>query len=232
MSNELCEHNICFVFCSYRDIGILTEEELYNEVKEWQDELYQDYYYPDNENIAMWRKDYVPEFDYSFRNYCKEYLNDMYLYRFAYCPDCGKKLNFSYIQNRINKRIFNYINTLPKLTEERIKELKQIAHRELREQKQKSQIAKKANGKGYVYLVRLDKHYKIGISKNPKDRLKEFTLLPYPLEDICIERVANYEQCEEELHLHFDNKRVRGEWFELDEEDIEYIKKYLEERRV
>lgn len=33
-------------------------------------------------------------------------------------------------------------------------------------------------GVGYVYLVKLDKNYKIGISKNPNQRLKEFTKLP------------------------------------------------------
>lgn len=85
---------------------------------------------------------------------------------------------------------------------------------------------------GFVYLVKLDKHYKIGISQIPESRLKEFTLLPYPLEEICIERVRNYKKCEEELHNIFYKNRVRGEWFDLKEEDIEFIKSYLSERKL
>lgn len=85
---------------------------------------------------------------------------------------------------------------------------------------------------GYVYVVKLDKHYKIGISKSPETRLKEFTLLPYELEHILIAKIKGYEVREKELHEHFADKRVRGEWFELNEEDIEYIKEYLKEYEV
>lgn len=82
---------------------------------------------------------------------------------------------------------------------------------------------------GYVYVVKLDKHYKIGISKTPESRLKEFTLLPYELETIILERVIDYDKREKELHEHFADKRVRGEWFLLDNNDIEYIKNYLKQ---
>lgn len=85
---------------------------------------------------------------------------------------------------------------------------------------------------GYVYLVKLDKHYKIGISINPEERLKEFTLLPYPLEEVCIERVKGYKNIEQELHRIFENKNVRGEWFELNQEDIAFIKNYLFQHKV
>lgn len=84
---------------------------------------------------------------------------------------------------------------------------------------------------GFIYLVKLDKHYKIGKSVLPEQRLKEFTLLPFPLEEICIELVEDYEQVERELHEQFKQKRVRGEWFELNQDDIEIIKKYLADRR-
>ena len=85
---------------------------------------------------------------------------------------------------------------------------------------------------GYVYLVKMGEHYKIGISKQPSLRLKEFTLLPYPLEKICIKKVNNYKNCEEELHKIFAKKRVRGEWFSLEEKDIAFIKDYLQKRVV
>lgn len=93
-------------------------------------------------------------------------------------------------------------------------------------------IGKENEENGYVYLVKLDKHYKIGISINPNDRLKEFTLLPYPLEEICIERVKGYKTIEQELHTIFERKNVRGEWFELNEEDVLFIKNYLYQRKI
>lgn len=93
-------------------------------------------------------------------------------------------------------------------------------------------LIKKKEKIGYVYLVKLDKHYKIGISKSPNDRLKEFTLLPYELETVLIEKVKGYDKREKELHEHFANKRVRGEWFELNEEDVVYIKQYLKNYEV
>lgn len=91
---------------------------------------------------------------------------------------------------------------------------------------------KNTSGIGYVYLVKLDKHYKIGISKQPSIRLKEFTLLPYPLEEICVVKVNEYRNAEEELHKIFENKRVRGEWFELNEADVSFIRYYLQEIAV
>ena len=90
----------------------------------------------------------------------------------------------------------------------------------------------KIQNDGYVYLVKLDKHYKIGISISPDSRLQEFTLLPYPLEDICIEKVNDYKQVEKELHKLYSDKRVRGEWFSLQQSDVENIIKYIQERKV
>lgn len=85
---------------------------------------------------------------------------------------------------------------------------------------------------GYVYLVKLDKYYKVGISVTPETRLKEFTLLPYPLEEVFIVRVGNYKQVEEDLHKIFDKRRIRGEWFDLTDEDVSFIGNYLEERKI
>lgn len=81
---------------------------------------------------------------------------------------------------------------------------------------------------GYVYLAKMGEHYKIGISQNPKSRLKEFTKLPYPLEIILCEKVNSYEVVEKELHNHFKKQHIRGEWFKLNHEDIDFIKTYLD----
>lgn len=90
----------------------------------------------------------------------------------------------------------------------------------------------KIENDGYVYLVKLDKYYKIGVSISPDSRLQEFTLLPYPLEYICIEKVNNFKQVEKDLHKLYSQKRVRGEWFLLQQSDIERIIKYIQQRKV
>ena len=80
---------------------------------------------------------------------------------------------------------------------------------------------------GYVYLIRMNIDYKIGISKQPQKRLVEFTKLPYPIEKICVEKVLDYKKVEKDLHEKFSAKRKRGEWFLLSKKDVDYIKKYL-----
>lgn len=83
------------------------------------------------------------------------------------------------------------------------------------------------NDIGYVYLVKLDKYYKIGKTKNKHARLGEFTKLPFELEPVCMMKVLNYGFVETELHEMFQEKRTRGEWFLLNDDDIIFIKQYL-----
>lgn len=199
----MCEHNVCVYVKNRNFIDFFTENEIYNVV--W-------------ENLYYCYCEYMQKrgnFDFSYRDYVNDYCEqnvDTGFEEFDYCPDCGEKLNFEEIKERINKAIYRALS-------------------DLRRRKEKNNKTKIYND-GYVYLVKLDKHYKIGISISPESRLQEFTLLPYPLEDICIEKVKNYKQVEKELHKIYTKKRVRGEWFSLDENDIEFIKNYLSEKRL
>jgi len=84
---------------------------------------------------------------------------------------------------------------------------------------------KKKEPKATFLYMMIDGHTnltKIGISKNPTDR--EATLQgQMPLLEL-------FWQCESErseetqLHEFFDEKRVRGEWFDLSMDDVRYIK--------
>jgi len=40
--------------------------------------------------------------------------------------------------------------------------------------------------------------------------------------------MENVEQVEKEIHRRFQAKRVKGEWFELNEADVEYIRRLAE----
>lgn len=193
-----------FMLNTATSLIFFTENEIYNIV--W-------------ENLYDFYCDYMQKmgnFDFSYRDYLNEYCvqnAQTGFEEFDYCPDCGEKLNFEEIKERINKAIYRALCDLPK-------------------RKEKNKTKTKIQTDGYVYLVKLDKHYKIGISVSPESRLQEFTLLPYPLEDICIEKVVNYKQVEKELHSFYADKRVRGEWFSLDDKDIDYIKQYLKNRKI
>jgi hypothetical protein len=80
---------------------------------------------------------------------------------------------------------------------------------------------------GYVYLLKADNGlYKIGQAKIIDRRIAQLAVsLPYELELEVAIQTERYKELEPELHERFSAKRKRGEWFELNEADIEYIKK-------
>ena len=66
--------------------------------------------------------------------------------------------------------------------------------------------------------------YKIGISSNPGVREKTLQSQEPEIE-LLFYSEGSYED-ERTLHEIFVEKRVRGEWFSLDERDIDFIKRY------
>lgn len=80
---------------------------------------------------------------------------------------------------------------------------------------------------GWIYVIKSpDGLYKIGKTKRkPDERLSEFIpKLPFDTEIVCLIQAENHSGFEAGLHQKFADKRVRGEWFRLDEKDIEYLK--------
>jgi hypothetical protein len=83
------------------------------------------------------------------------------------------------------------------------------------------------NNIGYIYFVRenLFGHTKVGRSRNLEKRLRIFAAeLPFETQLLYYIKTYNYEKVELEFHKLFSSKRVRGEWFLLNNEDIEKIK--------
>lgn len=79
---------------------------------------------------------------------------------------------------------------------------------------------------GYIYLIgnSSKKIYKIGKSRQPKERYKAIaTKLPFPVEIIHVIGGDDIEKAEKLLHNQFSPKRAHGEWFELSEEDVSHI---------
>lgn len=79
---------------------------------------------------------------------------------------------------------------------------------------------------GYVYVIKGDEQYKIGCTKNVKQRLRPMgAMAPFPLQALVLISTGDMEALEAELHEKFAAKRIRGEWFNLDESDVDYIRR-------
>lgn len=81
------------------------------------------------------------------------------------------------------------------------------------------------NQSGCVYLLKSNGLYKIGITQNLEARIASLqTGSPDTIEVIHTIKTSNMTMLENELHNKFESKRVRGEWFKLNDWDVEYIK--------
>ena len=78
--------------------------------------------------------------------------------------------------------------------------------------------------KGYVYVIKGIEGYKIGMSFTPEKRAKQFygeLFMTIPTDNMF--------KLELKLHKMFAKKRkCYGEWFNLNELDIEYLRNYKE----
>jgi len=87
---------------------------------------------------------------------------------------------------------------------------------------------KKPHTKGYVYLVKAlhdETLFKIGRTNSPNKRMRTFEVkLPFAIECECLISTDDMYKLEGELHRKFKPKRLDGEFFRLDQSDVEYIK--------
>ena len=79
---------------------------------------------------------------------------------------------------------------------------------------------------GYVYLIKSETgHYKIGRTNNPDNRMRAFGIkLPFRVHYEHLIKSKDMCALETELHQRFAQKRLDGEWFNLSDEDVAYIK--------
>lgn len=84
-------------------------------------------------------------------------------------------------------------------------------------------MGKSKDTRGYIYVVHSTSgHYKIGRSKDPHARFKQLTSTQGPYVYTLVNVLSTYDMFEAEADYHrmFEHKRVRGEWFELTEEEL------------
>lgn len=84
-------------------------------------------------------------------------------------------------------------------------------------------------GSGYVYIVKdieISGYYKIGCSRNLDSRLNRFgVMLPFKWELIHTFKSSDVFASEKVLHEMFSDKHKTGEWYELSDDDVNYLKK-------
>lgn len=77
----------------------------------------------------------------------------------------------------------------------------------------------------FVYLFRAENGLvKIGKTVNIQQRFKSIhTMSPIDIEVFAFLETEMADELEYELHIEFDVDRVKGEWFNLSDEDLQYI---------
>ena len=77
-----------------------------------------------------------------------------------------------------------------------------------------------------LYVLHCDGKYKLGITTTSvAKRVKQLqTGCPYKITRYWSKRCSNYQEMERYFHRKFAKKRLCGEWFALDDKDLEFIK--------
>lgn len=124
--------------------------------------------------------------------------------------------------NKLSKRLKNIIlNDIQYHLEEYKKT------NEIEKKIEKEKIQKKI--KGYIYILKSNGLYKIGRSKNIKNRIKLYkTENPFGIDVIFQKEVDDYINKEIKLLEMFSDKlKLGNEWFDLSDKDIKLIKKII-----
>ena len=82
----------------------------------------------------------------------------------------------------------------------------------------------------YVYVFySTSGHYKIGMTGNIRNRLKQIqaTAGPYTVYLKGWVQVPDAREYERELHQRFADSRVNGEWFSLANDEVEYLEEWM-----
>lgn len=136
--------------------------------------------------------------------------------RYGHCEDCYAWVEIEYIDNQGNRV---NIATSPLLCEDCAALHEQRYQRYLNDLRRSPQH-------GFIYLLDSQVGYwKIGRSGVPVQRIGKLeVVLPFELDVVALIETANMYVMESKLHQRYAAKRVRGEWFRLETDDIAYIK--------
>lgn len=102
--------------------------------------------------------------------------------------------------------------------------------KEINRRKKENNIPDTPQSNRLLYVIKCNKFYKIGITDNINYRVTSLQIgNPYKLGTYLCSYFDNAEDVEKELHIKFKKKHVRGEWFELNKDDLDYLKELFSE---
>lgn len=82
--------------------------------------------------------------------------------------------------------------------------------------------------RGVVYFIKVGKYHKIGSSLDFDQRMKIYkTHNPEDIKVVSVKELRDYRYHEKVIHDNISHKKVRGEWFNLTNEDIADVVDYL-----
>lgn len=86
----------------------------------------------------------------------------------------------------------------------------------------------KITRKGYIYLLECEGKYKIGFSKDVDRRIKELSNNPFKINLVAKSKfLENAYELEQIIHEKLIDYRINGEWYNLNQEVLEDIKKMI-----
>ena len=89
-------------------------------------------------------------------------------------------------------------------------------------------VEKEKSSFGYVYFLLWDEYVKIGKANDIDKRIKQFSpKMPFEPELLFYAESKTPRKLEAEFHRMFADKRENGEWFRLDNSDLEKIKRRI-----
>ena len=118
--------------------------------------------------------------------------------------------------NKIKNKGNNFIN-------DHNENIKRFDLSDIKKDKENEDESPRSFWSGYIYIIKSGNLYKIGKSKDPKNRIKAIKISNPQLETIIYEKVFNYNTIEKHLHNSYKSRRRQGEWFELNNIDINNI---------
>jgi len=127
-------------------------------------------------------------------------------------------------------RIISHLKTIKRKGQKGIDEYNRIRMMELHiEQDELNNAARGYTGpkkKGFIYFAKKGKYVKIGRTKNVEGRICNLSGKhpeETPIELLHSIHTEDMMGAEKAFHDYFSTKRIKGEWFQLTEEDIECI---------
>lgn len=131
---------------------------------------------------------------------------------------------FVLTHDEVSILICGLVNFLESYTEEDIENYNQDRQKQYQSKEYCATSKSKPKQEGYIYLVKgMSDIYKIGKTKNLKHRLAALRRLPFDIELVHSIKVKDIGKVERFLLEKFADKKHKGEWFKLNQNDVNYI---------